>query len=520
MKRFWALVSSILFVLASGISSATAAELFSFENTPIAEDEAHMVINEAGYESAMNSKMSVQPPTAASTDLRGKWLQCIELGPVCDPSDPNKDLLAWVLLPYCAETSTEICIEKLELAPKNSEFSEGKFMRTAQGGVRIARNEKHDLHEGSTPSLFELETSEAGIPKNYAAVVRLTQHFNHRLGRFETGEIIASVTPYAEITGDYSPAVFDPNVDPEFAYQNERASNKCAFVESGICGVKLSFPEDIQVRLTFRMPKTIGGWFSGRMKEPNISITEFSKSSWRAVFEAKPVEVAKLVHVKKKTDITVEKTFNIGSGGSAAGTYWAVSAGGPGGEDVFKFIELFREPTKDKSAGTVTLWNMMTISGSENNKCLADKSKVLGIVTTNAMGYDTGSPKFENGFLNYKVGGLHFMPDGKTEVQGTYDLVMRSETARCLYGFSKAPVSATVSVVGGESNSVATTTVSERNGWLKMAAYGFTFSQKTIKVKMTQKGATKATTINCVKGKLTKKVTAVAPKCPTGYKKR
>jgi hypothetical protein len=27
-------------------------------------------------------------------------------------------------------------------------------------------------------------------------------------------------------------------------------------------------------------------------------------------------------------------------------------------------------------------------------------------------------------------------------------------------------------------------------------------------------------TITCVKGKLTKKVTAITPKCPTGYKKK
>jgi hypothetical protein len=30
----------------------------------------------------------------------------------------------------------------------------------------------------------------------------------------------------------------------------------------------------------------------------------------------------------------------------------------------------------------------------------------------------------------------------------------------------------------------------------------------------------KATTITCVKGKTTKKVTAVNPKCPTGYTKK
>ena len=32
--------------------------------------------------------------------------------------------------------------------------------------------------------------------------------------------------------------------------------------------------------------------------------------------------------------------------------------------------------------------------------------------------------------------------------------------------------------------------------------------------------ANKQTTITCVKGKLTKKVTAINPKCPAGYKKK
>ena len=32
--------------------------------------------------------------------------------------------------------------------------------------------------------------------------------------------------------------------------------------------------------------------------------------------------------------------------------------------------------------------------------------------------------------------------------------------------------------------------------------------------------ATKKTTITCVKGKLVKKVIAIKPKCPTGYKKK
>jgi hypothetical protein len=61
-----------------------------------------------------------------------------------------------------------------------------------------------------------------------------------------------------------------------------------------------------------------------------------------------------------------------------------------------------------------------------------------------------------------------------------------------------------------------------------MKAAGFTFSEKQIKVKITQERsaaapvavAKKKSMITCVKGKLTKKVNAVSPKCPAGYKKK
>jgi hypothetical protein len=141
------------------------------------------------------------------------------------------------------------------------------------------------------------------------------------------------------------------------------------------------------------------------------------------------------------------------------------------------------------------------------------------------MVYQGGAPDFTNGALNYKVAGLHYLPDGKTAVEGTYDLVMRSETARCLYGFTKAPISATIAVTSamGESK-VATTQMTEKDGWLKLAAYGFTFSENSIRATITQQGQAPAkSTITCVNTKnkkLTKKVTAVGPKCPTSYKKK
>jgi tRNA(Ile2) C34 agmatinyltransferase TiaS len=125
---------------------------------------------------------------------------------------------------------------------------------------------------------------------------------------------------------------------------------------------------------------------------------------------------------------------------------------------------------------------------------------------------------------------MHYMPDAKTPVGGVYDMVMADSVARCLYGFSNAPISATISVSessGGEK-SVATTSVSDAGGWLHLAAYNFQFSNPTITAKLTQAAPViivapaKTTTITCINlknKKLTKKITAVKPVCPAGYKK-
>jgi len=82
-------------------------------------------------------------------------------------------------------------------------------------------------------------------------------------------------------------------------------------------------------------------------------------------------------------------------------------------------------------------------------------------------------------------------------------------------------VSATVSVTSADgSPDIATTVVGERNGWLSLGAYNFTYSNPNISVKLTQSGGGKSTakSITCVKGAVTRVVTTTT--CPAGYKKR
>ena len=124
---------------------------------------------------------------------------------------------------------------------------------------------------------------------------------------------------------------------------------------------------------------------------------------------------------------------------------------------------------------------------------------------------------------------------------------MPIETAKCLWGvdLSRA-VSATVAATYPELGitEFVTTTSRVEGKFFKVSASGFHYSAPTIKMKLTQSpiaqeppkepvvvttpaqldkpvaSASKKSTISCVKGKTIKKVTAVKPKCPAGFKKK
>jgi hypothetical protein len=170
-------------------------------------------------------------------------------------------------------------------------------------------------------------------------------------------------------------------------------------------------------------------------------------------------------------------------------------------------------------------------------ECIRRESGVSGYVSTNATAYSSGPPSFNvsERSLDYRVASTHFNTDGSLN-KGNYSLVLKSQVAKCIYGFNSSPVSATISVISEAGTSVVTSTTLQSNSeWIKLKTDNFTFSAPTLRVKLeaeprqlpvnpsAEKPTTmlkKKSTITCLKGKFTKKVTAVNPKCPTGYKKK
>jgi len=506
----------------------------------------------------INSYLAITPPAVISADQTraGKWQWCTGIDdPVCDPKNNPQSMKATSILPPCASATSENCIDSVEIGNATN-MVPASLIRSTKG-ITFPPSPQYNYIGGSTTSLWNAP----GVPNasggtTYSIMPRIQSYFMN--GKFSQGEFFVDVVPYKEVNGDYQENRInpDPNATPQNRYLGN-SSQICAWAEAGVCGVPQDFSPGTRVKLKIRLPKEIGGWFRGRLSDPVMDVTSFSSNNNLVSVEASTVTVPRMAFFSKVSTFTNQEKIWNQNFGSWATADFGRAAGPQAGipEMSFPFIEAYRARVNDTAVGTDTFWNYTTTSWGNGSNCLQDKSKVLGIVTTNALAYDGSSPSFENGALNYHVSGLHYMPDGVTPVQGSYNLVMRSETDRCLYGFTNAPIKATISIVGAGDSPIATVATSEKNGWLSLSANGFTFSQKTLQVKLTQdapapapsaspspsvsaignsstqestatstKAPSAATqkkiTITCIKGKSTKSVTAIKPTCPVGYKRK
>ena len=333
----------------------------------------------------------------------------------------------------------------------------------------------------------------------------------------------------------------------------EFGNYRCAakMIEKATCLLRHAFPTDIRFKVTVRLKTEPAAMLHGRLQDPAIEITKTLNSTKISV-EAGSVRVPILYsggqwdtlpqEIKDYWDKCLNPRTCGFSSRQASGNVmtdphqrniqdYAESYG----ERVLAIVPIFAKSVEDKAIAAPSSWNIKTLSKEQmqsSANCFKSGTGFIGVVTTNSTTYSEGPPKFVDGTLTYKVASLHYLGNGDV-FKGTYNLVLRSDVARCLYGFSNAPISATISVISADGQSqVATTVVNEKKNWLYLSANAFTFSSPTIKVKLTQEDEAPAVTpstkpapiakqtITCTKGKTIKKVTGTNPKCPSGYKKK
>jgi len=447
-----------------------------------------------------------------------------------------------VVLPPCqlAQTS-DACVEGVKVI--DAAGSRELIFKSLISGPMWSADANHGDVPGSEPSLWR-DPADADPTHGYKVTAggglsvnpTNTALFHSNLFSFQS-----NVSAYQEVKGPYRG--YAPFTTGGVTRAGWGAGPGCIWAETGVCGAQVNFAAGTRIQLRVHIPTTLSSWMIGRISNPSIAVSDLPASSMlkRISIEANPVEVP-LFQVEvpiEKASESLKKAISAPDNPICNPTFSGCQHGYIGGNTstsyptAFTGYELFKDYLDQKAGIMMPTWSVRTlVSGNGNsfNGCLTNGFS--GLVTTNSSIYEGNPPSWDGASLNYKVAGVHLDPQGNV-FQGSYDLILKSDLARCLYKLSKAPISATISVVDvGGSSTVTTSSFSESNGWAHMLARGFTFSSPTLIVKFKQDAvsatpstqpvvqAQKKITITCIKNKVTKMVTGVKPVCPAGYKKK
>ncbi len=518
-------------------------------------------------------------------------------------SDPACAFTATIfaILPFCQSAAEANCVRSLAVTTPRVTSGAATYLRTVGNKVFDA-DAANGIPAGANWSLFEVPTLKAaGLQSTFGVKVRVELQKIPMIGVKATS-FSAIVAPYELGTTTAANGVLSNFINPlgKSGIRGTGGDASCLWVNSGECGREKAFPADASISLTVHIGNYLTSWLHGRLADPTVAITQLDQRQNVLTVSGKPVVVPG-VKGNATTEIIPGKTPLQG------GVSMKLDSTQDNSLDQFLFFEQFfnnkatvldevwsfrslgLESVASAATDTLGVSNPLAnplanplggissvLGGSSGSKSLAELtglgasaakcvpeatqvvgailgtdsvSSLIGLVTTNSLTYSAGPPKYTDGFLNYKVAGLRKNPDDTT-FQGSYDLIMSSKIARCIYGFeASAPLYATVSVInsdGGETT-LATESVKEEGSWLRLKARGFTFSSPTLKIKLTQNSPTAPTqaaptasaapsapvkvtnaapapakkiSITCIKGKVVRKVSGAAPKCPTGFKKR
>jgi len=183
------------------------------------------------------------------------------------------------------------------------------------------------------------------------------------------------------------------------------------------------------------------------------------------------------------------------------------------------------------SKANVRQFQMIAMASNDDNSGFGVEGTSGGMyVGSNGVcGLSTPVWSEEEKAFTWRAAAPHFAPDGVTVNKGFYKAVIPTADAALLWGMTNPNDAASaleISLTTEEGGTAAfLKNISVKNGRIIIDVSGFEYSRPKLKIgiKKGYKPAAKIlnkTTITCVKGKAVKKITAVKPACPAGYKKK
>lgn len=277
------------------------------------------------------------------------------------------------------------------------------------------------------------------------------------------------------------------------------SNQQCLVVGVEKCLIAWPLNEEITYVMKIKMHKPLSTWMHGRINNPEVAVNQSKDGSYHLKLQGNPVKVPTLFAITPWSEASAKIKNRFGSKpsgccGNGEGSWYESAGRNQKSDEMVSDLNMWLPYVQDRASASPTYWIIRSASWGENvdGRCISQDS-VSGIVTTNATAYTSGAPVFNKKTmsLDYKVASPHFNQDGEINV-GTYNLQINSMVARCIYGFTSAPVSATVSVISSNGEKqVATTTVKESNGWIYLKAAGFTYSSPTVRIILSQKKSVK-----------------------------
>ena len=466
--------------------------------------------------------------------------------------------------PYCSLKDPLICLKSFWAILPDGKRIEATFIKELDPGtpVRSISEPVYGLPRTAGDSIFEFrdESGAVAIKHNGGSLFALRSSLTGYLGAgaydFEGAVFAVSLRENASkeiffrgYTTVANGAGYSYNWSPA-------ASTDCAVMGVGVCGVQFTLPTDIRFGVEMQSTLFPIKWSHGRLDSPLVS-AKLNGKIYTLSIEGKPTRIPAVSGSARFSQLTpaLQKRYpNAVEGDLKSGTKGLITLDDLSptqGDRSLAALKDWLEYLPDKAQAIPTAWSIRTMSVSDLNsakfptKCLNLDESFAGLVTTNATAYSSGPPRFDaaTGTLEYQVAAPHFEKDGVTPFKGSYDLAIRSDVARCIYGFTSAPVQATISILSsGTEQKITSTTFKEENGWMNFSAKNFEFSSPKLMLKLTQNSPTeqvqtpapkqsataaapaskpvaKTISITYSKGKLKKKVSGTAPRCPAGYKK-
>jgi hypothetical protein len=390
----------------------------------------------------------------------------------------------YAILPRCESAASVDCVESISAKTGSGAIEQAQFDRyfPASGLADFVGSPEAKIPNGASSSLWNIPSAPHAGGSGYLAVVSVSGRADSSRTSGGSPIVHASLYPVKIVAGKFSRNV--PNGAGGVSHPSLELWGNCAALDEGYCAARQEFPASMRFSMAIRLTSSPNGWLHGRIFDPEISFTK-SDSSVRIQIEANPVQVPAIATWAEAS--LLPKSFS-----QACTAAISCSQTNPQSEGAVSAVEDWRALYQDKASWTRSQWMFKTLSDSlstlSSNTCFSDKSLLQGFVTTNATGYSAGPPSYsalEKAFT-YTVSSPHFDAENKV-FAGSYSFVIRTSTARCLYGIADGEISAKLTISTSEQGDITQTmteSVSIDSTWLKVNANGFHYSSPVIKTSL------------------------------------